>query len=670
MPRVKPSERLTQLRGLLARYDHRYYVLNDPEVPDAEYDRLFGELKTLEEAHPALVSPDSPTQRVSGAPLKEFGEIEHQLPMLSLDNAFSADEVRAFDRRVRERLGRETPITYSCEPKLDGLAVSLRYEHGKLVHGATRGDGARGEDVTLNLRTIASVPLNLLGEAYPRVLEVRGEVFMSRDGFARMNREALARNEKIFVNPRNAAAGSLRQLDSRVTALRPLQIYFYGVGLIEDGNLPDSHSQILGCLRTWGLRVSPLTQVATDVAGILAYYEVIHTQRATLPYDIDGVVYKVDALAEQRALGFVARAPRWALAHKFPAEEEMTTVRDIEWQVGRTGALTPVARLTPVFVGGVTVSNATLHNIDELLRKDVRVGDSVFIRRAGDVIPEVVRVIAERRPIDTKPVTLPVHCPVCGSTVARVTDEAVIRCTGGTSCPAQRKEAIRHYAARRAMDIEGLGDKLIEQLVDAGLVATPADLYGLKVQTLESLERMGKKSALNLVAAIEESKKTTFAKFLFALGMPNVGEATALALAEHFASMVALQAATLDEIMAVQDVGPIVATAVRTFLDEKTNQQVIADLRAHGVHWPDVVKKTSGFQPLAGKTLVITGTLPTLSRMEAEEMIRAAGGKVSGSVTKKTSYLLAGSDGGSKLQKAGELSVKIISESEFRLLVL
>ena len=661
---VKPSERLTQLRGLLARYDHRYYVLNDPEVPDAEYDRLFGELKTLEEAHPALVSPDSPTQRVSGAPLKEFGEIEHQLPMLSLDNAFSADEVRAFDRRVRERLGRETPITYSCEPKLDGLAVSLRYEHGKLVHGATRGDGARGEDVTLNLRTIASVPLNLLGEAYPRVLEVRGEVFMSRDGFARMNREALARNEKIFVNPRNAAAGSLRQLDSRVTALRPLQIYFYGVGLIEDGNLPDSHSQILGCLRTWGLRVSPLTQVATDVAGILAYYEVIHTQRATLPYDIDGVVYKVDALAEQRALGFVARAPRWALAHKFPAEEEMTTVRDIEWQVGRTGALTPVARLTPVFVGGVTVSNATLHNIDELLRKDVRVGDSVFIRRAGDVIPEVVRVIAERRPIDTKPVTLPVHCPVCGSTVARVTDEAVIRCTGGTSCPAQRKEAIRHYAARRAMDIEGLGDKLIEQLVDAGLVATPADLYGLKVQTLESLERMGKKSALNLVAAIEESKKTTFAKFLFALGMPNVGEATALALAEHFASMVALQAATLDEIMAVQDVGPIVATAVRTFLDEKTNQQVIADLRAHGVHWPDVVKKTSSFQPLAGKTLVITGTLPTLSRMEAEEMIRAAGGKVSGSVTKKTSYLLAGSDGGSKLQKAGELNVPVIAESD------
>jgi len=661
---VKPSERLAQLRGLLARYDHRYYVLNDPEVPDAEYDRLFSELKTLEQAHPALVSPESPTQRVSGAPLKEFGEIEHQLPMLSLDNAFSADEVQAFDRRVRERLGRETPITYSCEPKLDGLAVSLRYEHGILVHGATRGDGARGEDVTLNLRTIASVPLNLVGEGYPRVLEVRGEVFMSHDGFARMNREALARNEKTFVNPRNAAAGSLRQLDSKVTASRPLEIYFYGLGMTEGGHLPDSHSEILSCLRTWGLRVSPLTQVATDVAGLLAYYGYIREQRATLPYDIDGVVYKVDALVEQRALGFVARAPRWALAHKFPAEEEITTVRDIEWQVGRTGALTPVARLTPVFVGGVTVSNATLHNVDELQRKDVRIGDSVFIRRAGDVIPEVVRVITERRPHATQPVTLPVCCPVCGSTVARVMDEAVIRCTGGTNCPAQRKEAIRHFAARRALDIEGLGDKIIEQLVDAGLVATPADLYGLGVEALESLERMGRKSALNLVGAIDASKKTTLAKFLFALGMPNVGEATALALAEHFASMEALQIATLDEIMAVQDVGPVVAAAVRSFLDNKINQKIISDLRAHGVHWPDVVKKPSGFQPLAGKILVITGTLPTLSRMEAEEMIRAAGGKVSGSVTKKTSYLLAGSDGGSKLQKAEELKVKIITEPD------
>ncbi|MBS0396447.1 MAG: NAD-dependent DNA ligase LigA, partial [Proteobacteria bacterium] len=517
------GERVRALREQIVRHDYRYYVLNDPEVPDAEYDRLVAELKRLEAAHPELVSPDSPTQRVSGEPARDFGEVEHRVPMLSLDNAFTDEDIANFDRRVRERLEIEGDVEYSCEPKLDGLAVGLLYEDGELRVGATRGDGLRGEDVTANLRTLRSVPLKLHGRGWPRVLEARGEVFMAIKGFERMNAELEARGEKTFVNPRNAAAGALRQLDPRITATRPLEIYFYGIGVVEGGELPPKHSEVLAALRGWGLRTSPEVRLARGVDGLLGYYRRIGERRASLPYQIDGVVYKVDALTQQRDLGFVARAPRWAIAHKFPAEEEMTTVRDIEWQVGRTGALTPVARLEPVFVGGVTVSNATLHNVDELHRKDVRVGDSVIIRRAGDVIPEVVRVIVERRPAHTQVPRLPSHCPVCGSDVRRVEGEAVARCTGGLVCPAQRKESLKHFAARRAMDIEGLGDKVVDQLVDAGLVQDASDLYELTAERLAELERMGEKSAAKLVAAIAASRETTLAKFLFALGIPNVG---------------------------------------------------------------------------------------------------------------------------------------------------
>jgi DNA ligase (NAD+) len=662
---ASPRERVSTLRAAIAHHDYRYYVLNDPEVPDAEYDRIVKELKALEAEHPELVSPDSPTQRVSGEPAREFGEVEHRVPMLSLDNAFSAEEIRSFDRRVRERLEVEGPVRYSCEPKLDGLAVTLFYEQGRLVRGATRGDGIRGEDVTANLRTLQTVPLRLVGRGYPAVLEARGEVFMSRKGFERMNREALKKGEKVFVNPRNAAAGSLRQLDSRVTAARPLQIFFYGIGAFERGALPGSHSELLAQLRHWGLRVSPDTRVATGVEALLAYFADIGARRASLAYQIDGVVYKVDSLEQQRQLGFIARAPRWAIAHKYPAEEEITTVRDVEWQVGRTGALTPVARLEPVFVGGVTVSNATLHNLDDLRRKDVRIGDSVIIRRAGDVIPEVVRVVLERRPRGAKVPPVPDACPVCGSEVRRIEGEAILHCTGGLVCAAQRKESLKHFAGRRAMDIEGLGDKLVDQLVEAKLVRTAADLYDLTVDQLSGLERMGEKSATKLVAAIDASKDTTLPRFLFALGIPNVGEATALAIAEHFGDAEALQKASTEQIMEVADVGPVVATGVREFFDEPRNRDVIRALIAHGVHWPRAASVRSNRQPLAGKTFVLTGTLPTLSRAEAEALIRTAGGKVTGSVTRKTDFVLAGESPGSKFIKAQALGLAVISENDF-----
>jgi DNA ligase (NAD+) len=657
------------LREQIARHDYRYYVLNDPEVPDAEYDRLVAELKALEAAHPELVTADSPTQRVSGAAAREFGEVEHRVPMLSLDNAFADEDIVNFDRRVRERLEIEGEVDYDCEPKLDGLAVGLLYERGELKVGATRGDGLRGEDVTANLRTLKSVPLRLRGQGFPRVLEARGEVFMSVKGFERMNREALGRNEKTFVNPRNAAAGALRQLDPRITASRPLEIFFYGIGVVEGGHLPGRHSELLAALRGWGLRTCPEIRVERGVDGLLAYYRRIGARRASLPYQIDGVVYKVDSLAQQRDLGFVARAPRWAIAHKYPAEEEMTTVRDIEWQVGRTGALTPVARLEPVFVGGVTVSNATLHNVDEMHRKDVRIGDAVIIRRAGDVIPEVVRVIVERRPAHTRVPKLPSHCPVCGSDVRRVEGEAVARCTGGLVCPAQRKESLKHFASRRAMDIEGLGDKVVDQLVDAGLVHDAADLYSLKAGPLAELERMGEKSAAKLVAAIDNSRETTLARFLFALGIPNVGEATALAIAEHFGDLAPLKSASVEQIMEVPDVGPVVAEGLREFFEEGRNRRVIDKLLAHGVHWPAVETGRPDHQPLAGKTFVLTGTLPTLSRADAEALIRKAGGKVTNSVSKKTDYVLTGDSPGSKIERAHELSVCIISESEFRALL-
>jgi DNA ligase (NAD+) len=658
--------RIRALREQLARHDYRYYVLDDPEVPDSEYDRLMAELRRLEAEHPELVTADSPTQRVSGEPAKQFGEVVHRVPMLSLDNAFTPEDIRAFDRRIRERLDSTGEVAYSCEPKLDGLAVSLHYEHGRFVRGATRGDGVRGEDVTANLRAVRSVPLELSGTGHPAYLEVRGEVFMSIRGFEATNRRAAEQGEKVFVNPRNAAAGSLRQLDAKVTAARRLEIYFYGVGLVEGGRLPDHHGEILARLRSWGLRTSAESRVVEGADGLLAYYEEMGRRRPELGYQIDGVVYKVDSLDAQRVLGFVARAPRWAVAHKFPAQEEMTTVRDVEWQVGRTGALTPVARLAPVFVGGVTVTNATLHNIDELRRKDVHVGDTVILRRAGDVIPEIVRVIVERRPPDARVPDLPKACPVCGSDVERPEGEAIARCTGGLVCAAQRKESLKHFAARRAMDIQGLGEKLIDQLVDAGLVKDAADLYRLDAAALGQLERMGEKSARKLVESLERSKETTLARFLFALGIRDVGEATAAALAEHFRTLEAMVGRSPEDFEAVRDVGPVVAQHVAAFFAERHNLEVVEKLRRSGVHWPEVqAAAASGEGALAGKSFVLTGTLSDMPRADAEEFIRRHGGRVSGSVSAKTSYLIAGEAAGSKLEKAQALGVTVLSESEF-----
>jgi len=660
------AKRITELREQVRRHDHRYYVLDDPEISDARYDALLVELRQLETAHPDLVTPDSPTQRVAGAPSAAFGEVVHAVPMLSLDNAFSEQDVLDFDRRVRERLDVET-VEYSAEPKIDGLAISLRYEDGRLVQAATRGDGTRGEDVTANVRAIRSVPLALRGPQLPALLEVRGEVYMTRRSFEALNRRASERGEKTFVNPRNAAAGSLRQLDPKVTGSRALDLFCYGVGATRGWSVPGRHNGVLAALRELGLRTCPQIEVVTGVAGAFDYYARMARRRGELGYDIDGVVYKVDRLDWQRDLGFVARAPRWAVAHKFPAQEETTVVRDVEFQVGRTGALTPVARLEPVFVGGVTVSNVTLHNMDELARKDVRVGDTVVVRRAGDVIPEVVRVIPDLRPDGARPVVLPPRCPVCGSHVTRTEGEAVARCSGGLVCSAQRREALRHFASRRAMDIEGLGDKLVEQLVDAGRVETPADLYSLSADELAELERMGPKSAANLVDALERSKQTTLPRFLFALGIRDVGESTALALATHFGRLEALESATLEEIQQVRDVGPVVAAHVRDFFDEQRNRGVIAALRQRGVSWPEAAPApAAGEGPLSGETVVITGTLASMTRDEARQAARAAGATVTDAVSKKTTLLVVGAEAGSKLRKAQELGVTIVDEDAFR----
>jgi len=659
-------ERAAEIRRQIEHHDYRYYVLDDPEVSDARYDALMRELRELEEAHPELAVADSPTRRVGGMPSREFAEIVHTVPMLSLENAFAERDVLDFDGRVRERLDIEQ-VEYSAEPKIDGLAISVRYERGRLAQAATRGDGTTGEDVTANVRAIRSVPLHLLGDDVPAVLEVRGEVFMARRAFEQLNRRQSDKGEKTFANPRNAAAGSLRQLDPRVTASRSLDLYFYGVGAVEGWSLPQRHSEVLKALRGFGLRTCPEIDVVQGAAGCLEYYARIGRRRDSLGYDIDGVVYKVDRLDWQRDLGFVSRAPRWALAHKFPAQEETTTVRDVEFQVGRSGALTPVARLEPVFVGGVTVSNVTLHNMDELERRDVRIGDTVVVRRAGDVIPEVVRVVPERRPPDARRVQLPSSCPVCGSHVARAEGEAVARCTGGLVCMAQRREALRHFASRRAMDIEGLGDKLVEQLVESGRVTTPADLYALGADELAALDRMGQKSAANLVEALDRSKRTTLPRFLFALGIRDVGEATALALAQHFGSLRALQQASLEEIQQVRDVGPIVAAHVRSFFDEAGNGQVVAALRKAGVGWPEGVRvqeQTAG-GPMTGEVVVITGTLGSLSRDEARDAARAAGATVTDSVSRKTTLLVTGGEPGSKLRKARELGVRIVEEAEF-----
>lgn len=659
------AARVRELRTQIDHHNYRYHVLDDPEVSDAEYDRLMRELKALEEQYPDLITPDSPTQRVGASPVGELEEVIHTTPMLSLDNAFTEEDLVAFDRRVRERLDDVETVEYCAEPKLDGLAVSFRYEAGRLVLAATRGDGLRGENVTHNVRTIKAVPIELRGKP-PAILEVRGEVFMTIAGFKAMNARALERGEKTFVNPRNAAAGSLRQLDPRLTASRPFDVFFYSVGETQGWKLPPRHSEALAQLREWGLKISPLLRTVVGARGCLEYYREVAERRATLPYEIDGVVYKVNRFVQQRELGFVARAPRWAIAHKFPAHEENTIVRGVEFQVGRTGALTPVARLEPVFVGGVTVSNATLHNMDEVRRKDVRIGDTVVIRRAGDVIPEVVKVIVERRPASARIVELPPKCPVCGSDVEREEGEAVARCTGGLFCAAQRKESLRHFAGRRALDIDGLGSKIIDQLVERELVRSPADLYALNAEQFASLERMGEKSAAKLVEALARSKKTTLPRFLYALGIRDVGEATAAALAEHFGELETLESASEEQIQEVPDVGPVVAAHVHHFFQQTHNREVIAELRRHGVHWPAIAaRKASTEGPLTGKTFVLTGTLDSMSRDQASDRIAALGGKVSGSVSKKTSYVVAGTDAGSKLKKAQELGVEVLDEQTF-----
>ena len=658
----KAAREIEALRREILHHNYRYYVLDDPEIPDSEWDRLLQQLRELETAHPRLVTPDSPTQRVGAEPAEEFAEVRHRIPMLSLENAFADADVLNFDRRAHERIGSERDFTYSAEPKLDGLAISVTYEDGVLVRAATRGDGTTGEDVTANVRTIASLPLRLRGQA-PKVLEVRGEVFMPIDGFERMNAEAAARGDKVFVNPRNAAAGSLRQLDPRVTATRPLELFLYAVGVVEGVDLPSRHSQVLQRLRDWGLRVCPEARVVQGVEGCLDYYRDIGTRRVRLPYQIDGVVYKIDDLGVQRDLGFVSRAPRWAIAHKFPADEALTVLRDVEFQVGRTGALTPVARLEPVFVGGVTVSNATLHNMDEIERKDVHIGDTVVVRRAGDVIPEVARVLPERRPPNARVPKLPAHCPVCRSPIERDADAAVARCTGGYRCSAQRKERLRHFASRRALDIEGLGEKIVDQLVDAELVAAPSDLFALETGTLAELDRMGPKSAENLRAAIDRARNTTLPRFLFALGIREVGEATAAALARHFGDLEALADANFEAVQQVPDVGPVVAARVVEFFADTDNRAELDRLRAAGVHWPVEQKREIGEQPLAGLTFVLTGTLEALSRDAAEDALRALGAKAAGSVSKKTSYLIAGADAGSKLRKAEELGVPVLDEA-------
>ena len=666
-------DRARQLRAESERLDHHYYVLDAPLVPDAEYDRLFRELQALETQYPELATTDSPTQRVGGKALEAFAPVRHVVPMLSIrtETDTEASGAFAFDARVRRELKLDEgapPVEYAAELKYDGLAISLRYESGLLVRAATRGDGEVGEDVTANVRTVGQVPLRLHGEA-PAVLKVRGEIYMKRADFERFNARALAAGEKTLVNPRNGAAGSIRQLDSRIAASRPLSFFAYGLGDVQGWPLPATHAGVLAALEAYGFPVCAERAVLSGAQALADFHAAVAARRASLPFDIDGVVYKVNSLALQEALGFVTREPRWAVAHKYPAEEALTTLLDIEVQVGRTGAITPVARLAPVFVGGVTVTNATLHNQDEIDRKDVRIGDTVVVRRAGDVIPEVVGPVLDRRAGDPPRFDLLARfptCPVCGSHVVRGEDEAVARCTGGLFCPAQRKQALLHFASRRAMDIEGLGDKLVDQLVDAAIVRTPADLYKLGLMALSNLERMGEKSAQNLLAAIEKSRRTTLARFVFALGIRNVGEATAKDLARHFGSLDRLLAADEAALTQVPDVGPIVARCIVEFIAEAHNRQVIEELRATGVHWEEGEPQAAALGRLVGKVFVLTGTLPSLAREDAKALIEAEGGKVSGSVSKKTDYVVAGAEAGSKLEKAEALGVPVIGEAELK----
>ncbi|SFD04013.1 NAD-dependent DNA ligase LigA [Pragia fontium] len=662
------KQRLIQLCNELRHHEYLYHVLDAPEIPDAEYDRLMRELRDIEAEHPEWITDDSPTQRVGAAPLSAFDQVTHEVPMLSLDNVFDEQSYLAFDKRLHDRLKSDEEITFCCELKLDGLAVSLLYENGKLVQAATRGDGTTGENITSNVRTIGAIPLRLNGDNIPQRLEVRGEVFMPQAGFEKLNEHARRNHEKIFANPRNAAAGSLRQLDPRITAKRPLTFFCYGVGLIEGGELPNSHWQRLMQFKQWGLPVSDRIRLCKSSQQVLEFYQQVQEQRANLGFDIDGVVIKVDDLALQERLGFVAKAPRWATAFKFPAQEQMTVVRDVEFQVGRTGAITPVARLEPVTVAGVTVSNATLHNADEIARLGLCIGDTVVIRRAGDVIPQVVGVIASERPIDAKEIVFPTHCPVCGSNIEKIEGEAVARCTGGLVCGAQRKEALKHFVSRRAMDVEGMGDKIIEQLVDKEYVHTPADLYRLSIGVLTRLERMGPKSAQNLIAALDKSKNTTFARFLFGLGIREVGETTASSLASHFGDLDSLQAADIDALKEVQDVGEVVAKHTFNFFREEHNQKIISELTGPeiAIRWPApvVIVAEEIDSHFAGKTVVLTGSLSLMSRDDAKARLIALGAKVSGSVSKKTDIVIAGEAAGSKLAKAQELGVPVIDEAE------
>ena len=650
---------IQSLREQINYHNYRYYALDDPEIPDAEYDRLMRRLQQLETEHPDLVTPDSPTQRVGHAPLQQFREVRHLVPMLSLSNAMNRDEVLAFDRRVREKLGVDT-VEYAAEPKLDGLAISLIYRHGLLELGATRGDGYSGEDVTQNVRTIESIPLRLMGEHAPELLEVRGEIIMPRAGFEKLNRQRLKQGKKPFANPRNAAAGSLRQLDPRITAQRPLEMYCYALGKVQGVSLPDAHYDTLMQLRQWGLRVNREIRRVTGIDAALAYYEEMAVKRDALPYEIDGVVYKVNRYRQQEKLGFVSRAPRWAIAHKFPAHEEMTTVKSIDVQVGRTGAITPVARLEPVEVGGVIVSNASLHNKDEIERLDIRVGDTVIVHRAGDVIPKITAVVKSKRPPDARPFVFPDHCPVCGSEI--IFDGVIARCSGGLFCPAQVKESLKHFASRKAMDIEGLGDKLIEQLVDVGLVRNAADFYVLREEDLAGLERMGEKSAHNLIRAIEASKSTTLPAFLYALGIPGVGEATALTLATHLLTLEAIRNAEIEKLEQLPDIGPVVADNIHTFFRQSHNAEVIDRLIELGVHWPDPQPLATESLPLSGKTIVLTGKLEGMTREQARKRLQALGAKVSGSVSKNTDLVVAGPGAGAKQSRARELGIRIIDE--------
>ena len=660
------QQQIDTLRHDLRRYEYEYHVLDNPTIPDAEYDRLFHQLKALEAAHPELITADSPTQRVGAKPLSGFAQIRHEIPMLSLDNAFSDEEFYAFVKRIEDRLIRlPEPLTFCCEPKLDGLAVSILYVNGLLTQAATRGDGTTGEDITANIRTIRNIPLQLLMDNPPARLEVRGEVFMPHAGFERLNQLALEKGEKTFANPRNAAAGSLRQLDPKITSKRPLVLNAYSIGIAEGVDLPNTHYDRLQWLKSIGIPVNPEIRLCNGTDEVLDFYRDIQNKRSSLGYDIDGTVLKINDIALQEKLGFISKAPRWAIAYKFPAQEELTRLNDVEFQVGRTGAITPVAKLEPVFVAGVTVSNATLHNGDEIERLDIAIGDTVVIRRAGDVIPQIIGVLHDRRPADARPIIFPKTCPVCDSAIVRIEGEAVARCTGGLFCAAQRKEALKHFVSRKAMDIDGVGGKLIEQLVDRELVHTPADLFKLDLITLTRLERMGAKSAENALASLEKAKNTTLARFIFALGIREVGEATALNLANHFKTLEALQNADLEALQQVPDVGEVVANRILAFWHEPHNVAVVNDLIAQGVHWETVETKEVTENRFKGKTVVLTGTLTQMGRNEAKALLQDMGAKVSGSVSAKTDFVIAGDAAGSKLTKAQELGVAVLTEEEF-----